>query len=54
MHMRASAQELASHGQASVPLEGDDRYLVWLDVYHQLHCVVSTSLLIAELILNLI
>jgi hypothetical protein len=51
MHMRASAKELVSQGQRSVSLEGNDQYLVWLDVYHQLHCIVSTFLSLASLVL---
>lgn len=42
MHMRASAEELAIYGQKSVSLGGNDEYFVWLDVFHQLHCIVST------------
>lgn len=42
MHMRASAEELAIRGQKSVSLDGDDEYFVWLDVFHQLHCIVSS------------
>jgi hypothetical protein len=49
MHMRASAEELAIYGQKSVSLGGNDEYFVWLDVFHQLHCIVSTPLLLKEI-----
>ncbi|KAK3390366.1 hypothetical protein B0H63DRAFT_446489 [Podospora didyma] len=38
MSVRVTAEELAAHGQTSVPLPGGG-YLAWLGVFHELHCV---------------
>lgn len=42
MNIRASAEELERHGQTSVPLVEGGQYLVWLGVFHELHCIVRT------------
>jgi hypothetical protein len=40
VNIRASKSELASSNQTSVPLTDESGFLVWMEVSHQLHCVV--------------
>ena len=42
MHMAASPAELEKYQQTSVELATSDRHLVWLGVFHDLHCIVSS------------
>ena len=43
MHIRVTAEELARHNQTSVALTEGGQYLAWLEVFHELHCIVSSG-----------
>lgn len=43
MNIRVSAEELNHRNQTSVELTEGGGYLAWLDVFHELHCIVSLA-----------
>ena len=46
MHLRVTAEELAHRNQTSVALTEGGGYLAWLEVFHELHCIVSIATLL--------
>jgi hypothetical protein len=42
MNMRATTEELAQDNQESVELT-EGGHLIWLEAFHEIHCVVRTS-----------
>ena len=53
--IRVSQEELLRNGNhhESVALQNQDGYMVWLGVYHQLHCMVSKVLRSVRLVAKL-
>jgi Mycotoxin biosynthesis protein UstYa len=43
MHIRVTAAELAHRNQTSIALPEGGGYLAWLEVFHELHCIVSSA-----------
>jgi hypothetical protein len=49
INLRVGEEELSQHNQTSVALPQGGGYLAWLEVNHQLHCVVCVSMNILHL-----
>lgn len=43
MSIRVSENELIRNNQTSVPLPDGGGFLAWLEIFHELHCVVSAA-----------
>jgi hypothetical protein len=43
MNMRATTEELAADERESVALVENGGHLVWLEAFHEIHCVVTSS-----------
>lgn len=41
MHIRVTTAELAHRNQTSISLPEGGGHLAWLEVFHELHCIVS-------------
>ena len=44
MNTRVTAEELAKRNQTSIALPKGGGYLAWLEVFHELHCIVGHQL----------